>query len=377
MDPEIAKEKFRGILKDLSVEEITSIEEELIKEGISLEEIQRLCDIHLKIFKEYLDKQNILVPEGHPIQILMEEHKIILRFVEDLKNIIERANNVKDHRLLNKEFHNIVEHFKDSEKHYLREENVLFPYIEKHGITEPPKVMWAEHNEIRVNEKELYSIIEEEKKIKQEDYIKKLKDITFALGDKLMSHFYKENNILFPTALNIIKEDEWKDIETQFTEIGYCCFTPKIINIPTEKVEAKKLTKGSEKLIEFETGSFSLEELESVLNTLPIDITFVDKNDTVRYFNQAKERIFPRGKAVIGRKVQLCHPPQSLHKVEEILRDFKNNKRDVAEFWINMRGRLIHIRYFAVRRNEKYLGTLEVTHDITEIKNIEGEKRLL
>ena len=129
--------------------------------------------------------------------------------------------------------------------------------------------------------------------------------------------------------------------------------------------------------IVFETGSFSPENLETLLNTLPVDITFVDKEDTVRYFSQSKERIFPRTKAVIGRKVQLCHPKESLHKVEQILNDFKNNKRGVAEFWINLKGRLIYIRYFAVRRNGEYLGTLEVTQDITDIKKIEGEKRLL
>lgn len=128
----------------------------------------------------------------------------------------------------------------------------------------------------------------------------------------------------------------------------------------------------------FDTGSLSREELEALLDSLPVDITFVDKEDTVRYFNRFEDRIFKRPKAVIGRKVQLCHPKKSLHKVEQILSDFKNKKRDVAEFWINLNGRLIYIRYFAVRdRNGDYLGCLEVTQDITDIKRIEGEKRLL
>ncbi len=132
-----------------------------------------------------------------------------------------------------------------------------------------------------------------------------------------------------------------------------------------------------EKII-FETGSFAKEELETLLNTLPVDITFVDKNDTVRYFSQTKDRIFPRTKAVIGRKVQQCHPQKSLHVVNQILEDFKNNKRDVAEFWINLNNRLIYIRYFPVRnKSGDYLGCLEVTQDITDIKKIEGERRLL
>jgi hypothetical protein len=131
-------------------------------------------------------------------------------------------------------------------------------------------------------------------------------------------------------------------------------------------------------MISFETGSLSEEEIESVLSSLPVDITFVDEEDTVRYFSQSKGRIFPRAKAVIGRKVQQCHPQESLQKVVQILEDFKSRRRDVAEFWINLKGRLIYIRYFAVRDgNGKYLGCLEVTQDITDIQKITGEKRLL
>ena len=133
-----------------------------------------------------------------------------------------------------------------------------------------------------------------------------------------------------------------------------------------------------EGMIPFETGTLSKEEIEAIFNTLPVDITFLDKEDTVRYFSQSKERIFPRTKAVIGLKVQQCHPQRSLHIVNQILEDFKNGRRDSATFWINLKGRLIYIRYFAVQdKNGDYLGCLEVTQDITDIKNIEGEKRLL
>ncbi len=133
-----------------------------------------------------------------------------------------------------------------------------------------------------------------------------------------------------------------------------------------------------EDVIDLDTGELNQREIKAIMNTLPIDVTFVDKDDTVRYFNRPEERIFPRTKSVIGRRVQMCHPQKSLHVVNRILQDFREGKRDVAEFWINVKGRLIYIRYFAVRdRNGEYLGTLEVTQDITEIKKIEGEKRLL
>lgn len=126
------------------------------------------------------------------------------------------------------------------------------------------------------------------------------------------------------------------------------------------------------------TGELNKEILGAVLNTLPVEITFVDKDDTVRYFNKDGNRIFPRAPAVLGKKVQDCHPKKSLHKVNQILDDFKNNRRDFAEFWIDLGNRKIYIRYFAVKdRNGNYLGCLEVTQDITEIQTIKGEKRLL
>jgi PAS domain S-box-containing protein len=139
-----------------------------------------------------------------------------------------------------------------------------------------------------------------------------------------------------------------------------------------------KATTGSEKALKFETGTLTAEEIESILDTLPIDISFVDKNDSVKYFNKAEKRIFVRTKSVIGRKVQQCHPEKSVHIVSKIVNSFKTGKKDSAEFWITMGGRLVHIRYFAVRdKDKKYLGTVEVTQDLTDIKKIEGEKRLL
>ena len=379
-EPDEVKEEFKEFLKGIGPTDIVGIEEELIQEGIPREEIHRLCDVHLAAFRESLEKEKTLAPPGHSIHTLMEEHKMLLQFAENLKSTAERIQEAKDFDAVTKEtkqLNHIAEHFKDSESHYVREENVLFPYLEKHGVTQPPAIMWSEHNEIREIKKKLYDIVDQHKSMALHDFAKKLANVATSLGDTLQSHFYKENNILFPTALKVIAEDEWIDIKKQFDELGYCCFTPESAKEVPAKAGIRAPEAAAEGQIVFETGSFSKEELETLLNTLPVDITFVDKEDTVRYFSQSKERIFVRTKAVIGRKVQLCHPKNSLHKVEQILNDFKNNKRDVAEFWINLEGRLIHICYFAVRKNREYLGSLEVTQDITDIKKIEGEKRLL
>ncbi len=379
--PEEIKERFKEVLKDVGPAEISQVEEELIKEGMPREKIHKLCELHLAVFKESLEKEKALAPPGHPIHILMEEHKILLEFAEELKENAKKMKGVKapdSARDMMTPLNRIAEYLKESESHYLREENVLFPYLEKHGITQPPAMMWAEHDQIRKIKKDIYSILDARGSIASQDFVDQLQEATDFLAEMLSNHFYKENNILFPTALKVIEENEWKEIRAQFDELGYPSFTPESARMTIERGEAPIMKTEIEGMVPFETGSLSREEMESILNTLPVDVTFVDKNDTVRYFSQSKERIFVRTKAVLGRKVQQCHPQKSIHVVNQILEDFKNGKSDVAEFWINFEGKLIYIRYFPVRgRDGEYLGCLEVTQDITSIKKIEGEKRLL
>ena len=380
--PQQVKERFKQFLESVSSEEIAKIENELVKEGIQREEIQRLCDVHLAVFREQLETQKPEVPQQHPIGILLEEHKIMLQLSEKLATITNKIKQTNDKSYVGDAIHqleHIVRDFIDSEKHYLREENVLFPIIEKHGITEPPAIMWMEHNQIREKKKQLDNLVGKYNVIDFQDFKSQLVEASAALNEILPNHFFKENNILFPTALKIVTSDEWADIRREFDEIGYCCFTPPhLIATPIAEETKKEEALTQEGTLQFETGSLSKDEIEAILNTLPIDISFVDANDTVKYFNKADKRIFVRTKAVIGRKVQLCHPQKSVHIVNKILETFKTGKKDVAEFWITMNNRLIHIRYFAVRdKNGKYLGTMEVTQDLTDIKKIEGQKRLL
>jgi len=384
ISPLEVKETFKQVLEGVSPLEISKIEQELIEEGMPREEIQRLCDVHLAVFREQLEKQKLDIPVGHPISILMEEHKIMLQLAQKLETIANKVQQASDISYVSDEIHgleHITEDFKDSEKHYLREENVLFPVLEKHGITEPPSIMWTEHNQIREKKKELNTLTKNLNTLKFQDFKEQLREIAGALSTFLSSNFFKENNILFPTALQVITDNEWKEIRKEFDEIGYCCFTPtQVTAMRTEEVKKQKTEEAFEVegMLQFETGSLSKEEAEAVLDSLPVDISFIDKEDRVKYFNKAEGRIFVRTKAVIGRKVQLCHPQKSVHVVNKILEAFKTGKKDVAEFWINLNDRLILIRYFAVRdKNGKYLGTVEVTQDITDIKKIEGQKRLL
>ena len=379
--PQEVKTKFKQVLEGISPLEISAIEEEMIKEGFPREDIQRLCDVHLAVFREQLEKQKLDVPSWHPVNILMEEHRIILQLSEKLNTIAAKVQQASAKSRLGdeaKQLRQISDDFLDSEKHYLREENVLFPLLEKHGVKEPPTIMWMEHDQIRAKKKQLQNLIEKYDSLSLGNFKRQLSEAAISLGEMLSNHFYKENNVLFPTALKVVTEQEWIDARREFDEVGYCRFMPKqLLAMPEAKVE-KRPEAAPEGVLRFETGTLSRDEVEAIFNTLPVDITFVDKDDAVKYFSKGKERIFVRTTAIIGRKVQQCHPQKSVHVVNKILEGFKSGKRNIAEFWLAINGRLIYIRYFALRdKDGKYMGTMEVTQDLTEIKKIEGEKRLL
>ena len=380
-NPEEMKGEFVRTFPGVSSTEIAQVEEELIKEGMPVEEVHRLCGVHLAAFKDAVDKSTAIAPEDHPIHTLMEEHRLLLDFAGRLVQLAGKMKDDSEPRPDDdklKEMRHLITHLKESESHYLREENVLFPYLDKHGVTQPPKIMWMEHDRIRQIKKNICQLSEKFAELDYKEFSTRLNEAARTLLETLSSHFYKENNILFTVAMKVLTEDEWQSVRRQFDELGYCCFTPGVAAAAPEMRAAPAVEQTTEGVIRFDTGKMSLYELTAVLNTLPVDITFIDKDDTVRYFNQTRDRIFPRAVAVLGLRVQQCHPQKSLHLVNRILEDFRSGRKDAAEFWIHLGERFVHIRYFAVRgKDGEYLGCMEVTQDIAPIQKIEGEKRLL
>ncbi len=383
-DVETVRKEFGEVLKNATPLEISQVEDSLIKDGMPVEEIRKLCDVHLAVFKESLEKARPLAKEGHPIRILMEEHKIIQGIaneIANMPNVMMKRDSSSTAAQEVAKLEDCVERLKESESHYLREENVLFPYLEKKGITQPPTIMWMEHDKIREMKKNLYKLIDENEKTTSSEFIRQLKDCSVSLAEFLSSHFQKENSILFPTSLEVINENEWSEIRQQFDEIGYCSFTPESVIIGFGKevsLFGPTAVEHGEGTIPFSTGALSIEEAESILDTLPVDVTFINKDDEVRYFNQPRDRIFVRTKAVIGRNVQMCHPKKSVGVVNKILDAFKDGSRDFAEFWITLDGKFVHIRFFAVRsRRKEYLGCVEVMQDVTAIRKLEGQRTLL
>ncbi|MHA1116191.1 MAG: DUF438 domain-containing protein [Candidatus Heimdallarchaeaceae archaeon] len=374
------RKQFKEVLRDMNALEITQVEQELIREGMDPREIFSMCDIHLEVFKENLSTNLDLAPPGHPIHTLMHEHVKLVEFGEKLFQTTKDLRKVKDFPFAGNilgAIQDIINHFKEAEKHYLREENILFPYLEKHGITQPPKIMWMDHDRIRELKKEIFELVEGRKITNYSEFVDRLEKASLALAEYQSGHFEKENKILFPTAMKVISEEEWKDITKEFNDIGYCCFSPKEAVKAVEEEQTQKATLDSG-IIEFETGKIDVKTLEAVLDTLPFDITFVDKNDRVAYYSNSSERLFVRTKAIIGRTVQNCHPNKSIHIVNKIINDFREGKKDKAEFWFRLGDKYVYIRYYAVRSREgEYLGTLEVSQDIAQIKQIEGDKKLL
>ena len=376
---EEVKAEFAALLHDVGAAEIAEIEQALIAEGLPETEIKRLCDVHVAVFRESLDTQ--VRPEmtpGHPVHTFRAENVAAAHVLDAFQKALDELKTTPDQAQLQQARERLRE-LREYEKHYLRKENILFPLLEQHGFSGPSAVMWAIHDDIRAGWKALDELLAAGPGDDPAAFNARLDELFPPLNTAIREMFYKEENILFPTALEKLSEDEWRAIRAQELEIGYCYVEPGDQWPSTIAAEVAAPTPSpAEGLLHLDTGALTAQEVNLLLKHLPVDVTYVDRDDTVRYFSQTKERIFARAPAIIGRKVQKCHPPASVHRVQRILDDFRAGRRDVAEFWIQMGGKFIHIRYFAVRDEKgEYQGTLEVSQDVTHIRTLEGERRLL
>lgn len=393
------KARFEEAVGDVTVAEISALEQALMEEeGIPVSEVQRLCTVHASIFKGSIEDihragTNSGLPEeqpGHPIHTFKMEN----REIERLLNFTISLHLDKFMKDDNAEIvFKLIEDLNlllDLDKHYSRKENLIFPYLEKYGIYGPTKVMWGVDDGIRAMIKEIKSNLVNyngDKATMKMDMDRMIHEVSEMI--------FKEENILFPMTLQKLTEDEWVKIAEESDEIGFCLTAPTQKWIPAravspeiqyeqerkekgEKVEqAEDATPVPQGFVKFETGVLSVAQLEAIMNYLPVDLTFIDENDIVRYFSHG-ERIFARTKAVIGRTVQNCHPPQSMHVVDALLKDFKSGAKDVEDFWIPVKDKFVFIRYFAIRDTDgRYMGTLEFTQNIAPIRALEGQKRIM
>ena len=365
---------FRNAFDGVEASEISAAEQALINEGLPVAEVQRLCDVHSAVFKGSIEEihapSDVSRIPGHPAHTIKAENAAITAHMnERIRPLLSR---VAEGKLAAQSLLPEIGALLAIDLHYSRKENLLFPYLEQHGITAPPKVMWGVDDEIR-------ALLKDSAKLAAQGSDQTAAKLTEGLT-RVEEMIFKEENILIPMLIDTLSAEEWSAVAAESGEIGYCMIeTPPVWRAKaapaTEAPAPVAPVNGS---VQLPTGFFSVPELSRLLDTLPIDITFVGADDTVRYFSQGSERVFPRTKAIIGRNVKNCHPPASVHIVEGIIADFKSGKKDHEDFWIKLGDKFVYIRYFAVRDEAgSYLGVLEVTQDIKPIQAIEGEKRLV
>jgi DUF438 domain-containing protein len=362
-DVESQKKKFGELIKDVAPWEIAQMEQRLIAEGMPETEIKSLCDVHVKVFQEALEHKTVPgLPAGHPVHTLMLENRAC-------ESVLKEAEAITDFTKEKAKLLEILDRLGQVDKHYLRKENQLFPILEAKGITGPSKVMWALHDDIRGFLKDVRKRVTDDR----------MEQVALTVLIKMVNDMiYKEEHILFPMALETLSEEDWVKARKGEEEIGYAWIKPETDWKASEGSIPQSLLAEKVGSLNLDTGQLTPVQVNLMLTHLPIDISFVDEKDEVAYYSASPERIFPRSPGVIGRKVQNCHPPRSMGMVQKILDEFRAGKKDEADFWIQMQGKFLLIRYFAVRDAEgKYRGCLEVSQDVTAIRKLEGQKRLL
>ena len=340
----------------------------LIQDGFKENEILVFLDKIINVFYESLSNYRYQRPKNDNFLLdLILENEEMKKKIEGIKVVIrEPVSSIRRQKLLP-----LVEELKEFYPHYTKKENILFPYLEKkmekfEGLT----IMWALHDEVK---REIEYAIKLIKDPSSDDH-----SINVAIAEMffgVLGLVRKEELILFPSASEVLEENEWYDMHKQSHEYEF----PYIQKTwDPELIKESIAVDGISGTFKTETGELTMEQLALVFSYLPVDMTFVDENNKVRFFTRPKDRIFPRSPAIIGRDVKNCHPPDSVHIVEEIVSSFKRGERDSATFWINIKGKKVLIQYFALRDDSgSYKGVIEVSQDITEISQLQGERRLL
>ena len=374
--------RFADLIKDVSPQEIAEMEQGLIAEGIPVEQVQKVCDVHVKVFEETLGKQKkSKTMPGHPVHTYLKENRAAKEITRRLRRLLKKVS--KGQKV--DEFEKELSRLKGIEIHYQRKENQLFPYLEIVNFTGPSKVMWGKHDEIRAQIRDFESAYKSQN---WTQFNSKGRELFRAIGRMI----FMEEKILFPTSLKKLSEEQWAQIRKGEAEIGYAWVQPGNLWDPSI-VTVRKAAQGPDnqksgrsdardtvikESFKLDVGKLTGEQINLMLKNLPMDITFVDENDRVRYYSGGKERIFPRSPAIIGREVKNCHPPKSVHIVEKILQSFKKKEKTEAEFWLTLKNRFIHIRYFPLYDDKgEYRGVIEMSQDVTGIRGLKGERQLL
>jgi DUF438 domain-containing protein len=405
---EVLKERFKEVLKGISPMEIPLIEQELVKEGVPIQEIIKLCDLHVALFRDFLVSRELEeVPRGHPLNLLLMENEYLLKKAEAL-NIyalsLSRATTEDEKKALTNHIRELINDLRKIRAHYRKIQMLIFPYMEKRGISAVPRVLWAREDEIIVKLRSIVKLLE------SNDYVEISKK-ALEIANGVSEIIFRENKILFPAVWVLLSEGEWAAINDEANKIGWLVNVDAKWN-PVEKpvmpyevkgvVDEEKLEKLPQEMkiialsggvkpdeyelirsgdLDLETGFVNLDELKSLFQSLPLELTFADANDRVRFFSESKiHKGFVRSKTILGRRVEYCHPPRLEAFIKKVLNELKIGSKNYEVFWTKMGDRIIRVMVVALRNDEgKYLGVLEIVEDLTEIveKPEEVKKKVL
>ncbi|KAF0128318.1 MAG: hypothetical protein FD155_3326 [Bacteroidetes bacterium] len=364
-------EKYRDFTDAVTATETMQLLDYLLQH-FPFEAVKNTVSKLINTFYKSLKQQTWEKPaENHFLSYLMLENRGAEKIIEEMRVVVKTlfGQSVKNENELATALLQLINDLKLYELHYIKKENILFPFIER-TFTQYRclQLMWSFHDDFRKSLKSIENLLNHNP-LQKELLNKELGRLFFVV----LPIIFREEQIVYPVAYRAIPESAWQEMLVQAHETGWCYINP------SKKSEANKTDNNAASgMTDLNTGALKREQIIQLFENLPVDITFVDKEDTVRYFSGGKHRIFPRSNAIIGRKVQNCHPPESVHIVNQIVEAFRSGSKNEANFWINMKGKFIYIRYIALRSSTgEYEGTIEVSQDVTDIRSLEGERRLL
>lgn len=363
----LIRETFKG--KKITPAEFAYSEQKIKDLGFDDATVHDKMNDVLDLFDEIIVREESDLPEGHPIKTYLKENEAGRKLIAEMKEEVNKKF-IKNKWL---EYYDKLYTFNLT--HLARKQHQLFSILETKGFDRPSRIMWSFDNAVRDNISEARKLLQEDK---IEEFLKK-QEIVWELTLDIM---HKEEEILYPTSLKMITDEEFRNMRSGDDEIGYFLiekpegFLPEKKSEEAGKIENNDTAKSD--ILDVKQGKLTLEQINLIFQHMPVDLSFVDENEIVKFYTDTKHRIFPRSAGVIGRDVKNCHPRESVSSVLEIIDAFRSGEQDEVDFWLEMNGKFIYIYYVAVRdENGKFKGVLEMMQDVTRIRSLEGKRTLV
>ena len=380
---EQGKNQINNSFDKITAQEFALCEQKVGNHGIDDVELTDRIEELIELVEDVLVTNELDLKQGHPIDTYLKEVKAI-------RDLLGQIRLMKDKKFIKNQWLELYEKLSEIKTHFARKQNQLFPSLEKKGFDKPSKIMWSLDDEVEKTIKKAYGYLENDK---EKEFLAMQDDVIEIVEDMMQ----KEEQILYPTAIDMVSDEEFVEMREGDDEIGYCLVdTPPAYGNVDAKKEAgvnKELLSDlkdlliqhgalenldSDKELDVKQGKLTLEQINLIFKHLQVDLSFVDENEIMKFYTDTKHRVFPRSPGVIDREVKNCHPKESVYMVEEIIKAFRSGEQDEAEFWIDMGDKFIYIIYNAVRdENGKFRGVLEMMQDATHIRSLEGSQRLL